>query len=64
MLVRIALFSTAILAILCGWLQLVRFFTTAGKQSPAPALLGRHPTPSTSQIAVFRRPIFRLPRFG
>ena len=38
-LLKSALLSTAMVAIVCGWFQLLRFSTTDGEQSVAPAVL-------------------------
>jgi hypothetical protein len=56
MLTKTVLISTASLAILCGWFQLIRFSTTAGEQSPAPALL-----PADLLSVLMPAPIARAP---
>jgi len=55
---RVALFSLAALAVLCGWFQLTRFSTTPGEQSPAPAILpaGLFPANHLPLLLVFVHP--------
>ena len=55
---KTALGSAAILAIFAGWFQLVRFSTTAGEQSSAPAVLpaGLFPANRLPLLLVFIHP--------